>query len=223
MIRISDLLTLNAFTLVLPVAVLAAAFVYAQLRRGREVDMATGLTAYTALLLAASVLVLALGVGRLLTAVVAEFDADFAYSTDTSQLPPGALRTQAGQQDADLAAGLGLTLAGTASVLAHAALGGRLRRRGDFDDDAWALVDIATAIGAGLAAIALLGTFIGRTLDRAIVEESAATPGGSLAFLVAFFGVWAVYGARVLRQAGIDTWNFRVSESRDEDDDEEDD
>ena len=119
--------------LVLPVAILAAAFVYARLHREGPLDLISGVTAYLSIMIAVSAVLVALGAGHLLTGIVADLNQGYTYGPDEvfGSISGGFDSSAANhRQDADLAGGLGFALVGIAIATLHVWLRGRLVHAG---------------------------------------------------------------------------------------------
>src|SRR5688572_22140977 len=76
--------------LVPAVFILAVAFVYVRQQRGQTVDIYTGVSAYTVILIGLGAVLLTLGVARMLTAIMAEIDADYTYGVALAGFDPSA-------------------------------------------------------------------------------------------------------------------------------------
>lgn len=187
-----------ATTLILPVALLAGVFIYARVQRDEPIDLVSGASAYIGLMLAASALLLATGLGRFLAGVFADLDASFTYEA----LSPGGgfigEGERAARQDADLSGGLGLLLAGVALATFHLWLRYRFREAGSFDGGVERALEVIMTIVFGLAFVVLAANAASGLVERIYSGEDAAAPGESLAFAIAFALPWLIYGARVL-------------------------
>jgi len=93
-------------------------------------------------------------------------------------------------------------MVGTLLAMLHVAARARAVNAGVFDHGLEAAVEALAAIGTALVAFVALGVGLGAAFERAFVDDSSASPGGELAFGVAFAVVWFIYSARVLIRIG---------------------
>jgi len=204
------ILAISLFALVPAGFVLVGAFAYVRVQKGQPVDIGTGLSAYTVVLLGASALVLTLGVARLLTALMGEIDFDYTYGeSDAADIRIGAnmnvVELQEGddRQDQDVATGLALVLCAGIAGGFHFWLRRYLKGRGSFDQGVEGAWDTLLALLLGVIVLALVAQVLDETLSRAIVSEVGRSPGDTIAVMFSFVGVWLVYGYRALKHLGV--------------------
>jgi hypothetical protein len=196
--------------LIVPSAfILVIAFVYVRQQRGAAVDIDTGLSAYAVVLIGFGALLIALGVGQLLTAVMAEIDADYTYGVSSlegdllggsfDQTTPG---SKDNRQEENVAAGLALFVAGAAAVGIHLWLRGWLGGEGRFDRGVEGAWDTFFAIVIAVVALFLAAEMLNSTLGRAIVDNDRTAAGSTIAETIAFLGLWLVYAWRALHHVG---------------------
>ncbi len=192
------------------VFVLAVAFVYVRQQRGQPVDITTGVSAYTVILIGLGALLVTLGVGEMLTALMAEIDGDYTYGTAGLGLDDvfddldgfGDLGTGE-RQERDTASGLALFVAGAAAIAVHIMLRGWLLGRARFDRGVEGAWDTLLAILAGVAAVALVAQMLSGTFGRAIADDDTTATGQTIAQMLAVLGLWVVYGYRALGHTGL--------------------
>src|SRR5688572_5124342 len=120
--------------------ILAVAFVYVRQQRAQPVDITTGVSAYTVILIGLGALLMTLGVGEMLTALMAEIDGEYTYGTaglglddavddldEFSELGTGE------RQERDTATGLALFVAGAGANAVHLVVWGWRPRHPRFD------------------------------------------------------------------------------------------
>ncbi len=190
---------------VLPVLlILLLVFVYVRAQRGQSFDVGTGLTLYASTLLGISAVIVAIGLGLLLTAVMAQIDEDYTYgglndfSGESFDSPSSGSR-----QERDSATGLGLVVAGGITASLHIWLRAALRRKERLDDGAEGAVETVMAFLFGVIAVVLIGSVFRETFRRAIADDSSISPGDTVAQMWAFIALWALYGLQVLNRARI--------------------
>ncbi len=195
-----------------PAAVLAVVFVYARLRAGADLDLSTGATAYCAIALAISAIVLASGAARLATAAFGGIDEDWTYGNDTGLVGPLGLLTGQFQDyrgvdvdrtGRDAGAGAGLVAAGLLTGAVHLWLRRRIVDSEQHDDAAGLFVDATVLIGIGIVAIALVAGALSAVGARMRIDEGGPAPGGAVAFAASFAALAAVYAYRVVRELGL--------------------
>lgn len=216
------LLAISLFLVVPAAFILAAAFAYVRVQRGQPVDISTGASAYTVVLIGASALVFTLGIARLLTALMGEIDFDYTYGAGPfddvlfdSDLSDEELQPFAedDRQDQDVATGLGLIIGAGLAGAFHLWLRSYLKDRGSFDRGVEGAWDTFLALGIGLVVLALVAQVFNETLSRAIVTEEGNSPGDTIAVMFSFVALWLVYGYRALRHLGISFGRTRVPTS----------
>lgn len=191
--------------LALPAAVLAAIFAYVRARAGGELDLATGASAYCALALAASAVLVAVGAGRLGTAALGAIDGDWTYGSEAAGFGgfPGTSLAADADGDTrvarDRGAGLGLVAAGLILGALHLGVRRRLVGSGQHDDSAALFVDGVIFVSAGLIAIALVAAALTSTTTRLAMESGGPSPGGTVAVAAGFAALACGYGYRVAR------------------------
>lgn len=195
--------------------ILVVAFVYVRQHRGQPVDINTGATAYTVIIIGLGALLITLGVGQLLTAIIAEIDGDYTYGVASTGFASdfelgdaddfGTLREEDvdSRQEDDVATGLALFITGALAVGAHAWLRGWLAGQGRLDRGVEAAWDILAALVIGITAIALVGEMLDETLGRAISDDDTGATGSTIAQMFAVAALWVVYGYRALGHAGL--------------------
>jgi hypothetical protein len=203
-------LTLVIGLLAPAVLILAIAFVYVRQQRGQTVDIATGATAYTVILIGLGAVLLTIGVGQMLTALMAEIDGDYTYGTggfglgspfeDINEL--GDLATGE-RQERDTATGLALFVAGGLAIGVHVILRGWLLGRGRFDRGVEGAWDTLLTVLAGIVAVALVGQILSETFGRAIADDETTATGRTIAQMAAAAGLWLAYGYRALGHTGL--------------------
>ena len=180
------------------------AFVYVRAQRGQGFDIGTGLTLYASTLLGLSAVVVAVGLGLLLTALMAQIDEDYTYGPEFSSSFEGDVRgASSSRQERDSAAGLGLVVAGGITASLHIWLRAALRRKERLDDGAEGAVEVVMAFAFGLVAVLLIGSVFHDSFERAIADDSSVSPGGTIAQMCAFIALWALYGLQVLNRARV--------------------
>jgi len=187
--------------LLLPLAVLGGAFLYARLQGDDPLTVATGATAYLAIMIVASALVIAIGAGQVLTAIFGDLNDGFTYGAEGALSNPfGApgSRSAADRQDADLSGGLGLVLVGVALATLHVWLRSRLDGLARIDTVVERAVEFLATLGFGLVMLVFAAWGVSTAVERFDYGEDAGAPGEALAYAITFAGVWLVYGARVL-------------------------
>ncbi|HEX6029840.1 MAG TPA: hypothetical protein VFY90_00325 [Tepidiformaceae bacterium] len=191
------------------VFILVIAFVYVRQQRGVTVDINTGLSAYTVILIGIGALLIALGVGQLLTAIMAEFDEDYTYGVSSLQgdllggsFDPTTPGTTDNRQEENVAAGLALVVAGAAAVGLHLWLRGWLGGEGRFDRGVEGAWDTFFAVVIAVVALFLAAEMLNSTLGRAIVDNDRTAAGSTIAETIAFLGLWLVYVWRALHHVG---------------------
>lgn len=185
--------------LILPVAVLTAAFVYARLQREGPLDLISGFSAYLCIMVAVSAALLVAGLGQVLTGILADLNEGYTYGDSLiGPGPPGSNR-----QDADLSGGLGFAVTGAAIAMVHVWLRARLQATGNFDAGVERAIEVVAAIIFGLVTLQFAAVAIGTTSERIYYGEDAGAPGEPLAFALSFGALWVVYGARVLANLGV--------------------
>jgi hypothetical protein len=188
-------------SLLLPLAVLAAAFVYARLHSDGPLDLVSGGSAYLAIMTAGAAVLIAIGSAQVLTAILADLNEGFTYGGDPvlggpfgAPGPP----SNADRQDADLSGGLGLALVGVALATLHIWLRGRLTVLSGLDTGVERAVEVLAALVFGLVVLVLTASAVAALIERLSYGEDAGAPGEPLAFALAFAAVWLIYGARCL-------------------------
>jgi hypothetical protein len=204
-----------------PLAILAAVFIYVRAQRGRPVDLASGLTAYTVVLIGGSAVVFALGITALLTSFMGEVDFDYTYGAGEGALrdPFGPVRSGDSNDriDRDRARGIALILAGAAIGAVHLGLRRSLQGRDLLDGGVEAAWDVLLTVLAGLVTLGLVAGVFAQTFQRAMTEGPGPSPGGTIAAMWAFLALWAVYGWRTLDHAGIPLFARAPAPEDDED------
>lgn len=193
------------------VFILVVAVAYVRMQRGQRVDISTGASAYTVILLGASALVLTAGVASLLTALMGEIDFDYTYGESSEfggdffdgDSPSGFGSDEDQRQEQDVATGLGLVIAAVLAGAFHFWLRSWLKDRGSFDSSVEGAWDTFVAIAIGVVVLVLVSQVLNETLSRAIVTEEGSSPGGTIAAMIAFIPLWAAYGYRTLRHLGV--------------------
>jgi hypothetical protein len=175
--------------LILPVAVLTAAFVYARLQREGPLDLISGVSAYLCIMVAVSAALLVAGLGQVLTGILADLNEGYTYGDN--------------RQDGDLSGGLGFAVTGAAIAMVHVWLRARLQATGNFDAGVERAIEVVAAIIFGLVTLQFAAVAIGTTSERIYYGEDAGAPGEPLAFALSFGALWVVYGARVLANLGV--------------------
>lgn len=183
--------------ILLPVAVLILAFVLVRWRRGDELDLAAGVTAYVSFLLATSAVVMVVGGAMFLAGVFGNADAGFTYGIDDP------FSEGSDQDDIQLAQGIAWIVMGALIAAAHIVLRQRLLAAGQLDDGVEAACETLVTVLAGVIALFFTASAVGAAFERAAVDESGAAPGSTLAFALPFILLWVVYGSRVLRRLGL--------------------
>ncbi len=204
------LLLLSLFVIVPAGFVLVAAFAYVRVQKGQPIDVGTGLSAYTVVLLGASALVLTLGAARLLTALMGEISFDYTYGAgEVVDLGFGTDQTitdlggKDDRQSQDVATGLALVIGAGIAGLFHFGLRSFLKDRTTFDRGVEGAWDTLEALVLGIIVLVLVAAVFNETLSRAIVTDEGSSPGGTIATMVAFLGLWVIYGYRALAHAGM--------------------
>jgi hypothetical protein len=199
--------------LVPAIFILVIAFVYVRQQRGMTVDINTGLSAYAVILIGVGALLIALGVGQLLTAILAEVNSDYTYGTsslnsdvfggdfsdDFSDLAADATNDR---QEHNVAAGLALFVAGALAVGVHILLRGWLGGEGRFDRGVEGAWETFYAIVVALVALLLAAQMLNETLSRALTSDDTSAAGSTVAETIAVVGLWAVYAWRALQHVG---------------------
>lgn len=201
------------------VFILTIAFVYVRQQRGQPVDIHTGVSAYTVILIGLGALLITLGVARLLTAIMAEIDGDYTYGTanlfnedifgdgfdDDFAGSQGGSDSSAvdNRQEDDVAQGLALFVAGAIAVALHIWLRGWLAGGARFDRGVEGAWDTLFALLIGLAAVAIVADMLSDTFTRAITDDDTSAAGQTIAEMIALLALWAVYGYRALSHAGL--------------------
>ncbi|MCC7363485.1 MAG: hypothetical protein IT303_03865 [Dehalococcoidia bacterium] len=183
--------------ILLPVAVLILAFVLVRWRRGDELDLAAGVTAYVSFLLATSAVVMVVGGAMFLAGVFGNADAGFTYGIDDP------FSEGSDQDDIQLAQGVAWIAMGALIAAAHIVLRQRLAAAGHLDDGVEAACETLVTVLAGVLALFFVASAVGSAFERAAVDESDAAPGSALAYAIPFVLLWVVYGSRVLRRLGL--------------------
>ena len=193
---------------ILPGALLLAlAFVYVRVHRGQPVDLNTGATAYVVILVSIAAIIMTSGVANLLRPAIGSIDEDYTYTSsffsgsdfndfnDNDDNASG----DTDRKSRDVASGVGLVLAGSLIVFAHLALWSWLRANGHWDvgaERAWTMV---VTLMLALFVVTLLTVFASDALERIVADEGqGVTPGASIALLIPFAALWAIYGRRAL-------------------------
>ena len=197
------------------VFILVVAFVYVRQHRGQTVDINTGATAYTVIIISLGAVLITVGVGQLLTAIMAEIDGDYTYGVATTDFESGfEFESSDGfgslddgdvdsRQEDDVAAGLALFIAGALAVGAHAWLRGWLAGQARLDHGVEAAWDVFVALVVAVTAIVFIGQMLDQTLGRAISDEDTSATGSTISQMFAVLALWAVYGYRALSHAGL--------------------
>ncbi len=191
--------------------ILAVAFVYVRQHRGQPVDITTGVSAYTVILTGLGALLLTLGVGQMLTAIMAEIDDDYTYGTQALGFDDGFFddldalgdETTGDRQERDTATGLALFVAGAIAIAVHIWLRGWLLGQARFDRGVEGAWDTLFAILIGLTAVALVAQMLTETFGRAIADDDTSATGRTIAQMAAVMGLWLVYGYRALGHTGL--------------------
>ena len=184
-----------------PLAVLVGAFVYARLHRDGPLDIVTGASAYLAIMIAAAAVLIALGAGHILTAILGDLNEGFTYGGDSvlGGIFGGlGLPSDADRQDADLSGGLGYAIVGVGLATLHVWLRGRLARTFGLDTSVERAVEVIAALLFGLVVLVLAANAVSTTAERLYYGEDAGAPGEPLAYAISFTAVWLLYGARVV-------------------------
>lgn len=189
--------------LMLTVVLLSGLFLFVRVRRDEAVDLATGVSAYVALLIALSAIVTAVGIAYLVRAALGAVDWDFTYgSVDRSgPVVVGPFGVLGGYPDTDRdrSIGAGLALTGLAFGWVHVLLRSYISVRGLFDAGVERAVELILFLLAGAAAVLAGATALARVLERNTAEPPAPGAGGAVAVLAGAVLLWVIYGARVAR------------------------
>lgn len=198
--------------LVPAIFILVVAFVYVRQHRGQTVDINTGTSAYAVILIALGALLMTIGVAQLLTAIMAEIDADYTYGTaGFDEFTIGAnIESDDGfgqdtddRQERDVATGLALFVTGALAIGVHLWLRGWLKGQGRFDRGVEGAWDVLFTLVIGLTMVALVGQMLDETFNRAFTDNDSSAAGSTIAQMVAVLGLWAVYAYRSLTHAGM--------------------
>lgn len=206
-------------------AVLVASFVLVRARQGEDLDLASGATAYTSMMLAALAVVAAIGVARLLVGAMGAVDADYTYGPGgpsgpafSSGLPEDGYDLDADRNNRDAAAGIALLLVAVTVGWLHLGLRMQLVARGLLDRAVERAVEASMAVLAGVVSVALCGVAFSLVLQRGIVETRPPSPGETIAYACGALLVLLVYGARVARGLGMGPrWLLREAGSGQDD------
>ncbi len=196
--------------------ILVVAFVYVRQQRGQPVDINSGVSAYTVILIGLGALLLTLGLAQLLTAIVAEIDGDYTYGVasfgfDTGDFDSGSdLDGFGGLQDGvdarqedDVAAGLATFVAGAIAVGAHLWLRAWLAGQARLDRGVEAAWDVLFVLAVAVTGVVLVAQVIDETLVRAISDDDTSAAGSTIAQVVSVLVLWGVYAYRALGHVGV--------------------
>lgn len=192
------------------VFILAVAFVYVRQQRGQPVDITTGVSTYAVILIGLGALLVTFGVARMLTAIMAEIDADYTYGVPTFaseefgfQEFDGETLDTGDRQERDVATGMALFVAGALAVAAHIWLRGWLAGQGRFDRGVEGAWDTLFALLVGAIAIFFVAEMFSETFGRAIADDETSAAGSTIAGMIAVLALWAVYAYRALTHTGL--------------------
>jgi hypothetical protein len=178
--------------------ILAVAFVYVRQQRGQPVDITTGVSAYTVILIGLGALLVTLGVGQMLTAIA---------GGDRRRLH---IR-HAGPRVRGRAPAIGRS--GIRRQGSRSSWQGRLRSRctsgcgmapgpGPVRPRSGGAWDTLLALLVGLVAVALVAQMFTETFGRAIADDDTSATGRTIAQMAAVVGLWLAYGYRALGHTG---------------------
>ncbi len=202
----------SGLTVVVPaVFILAVAFVYVRQQRGQPVDITTGVSAYAVILIGLGALLITFGVAQMLTAILAELDADYTYGiSDFGGGDFSGFQDEdvSDRQERNVATGMALFIAGALAVAAHVWLRGWLAGHARFDRGVEGAWDTLFALLIGLTSIFFVAEMLTETFGRAITDDDTSSAGTTIAQMIAVLALWAVYAYRALGHTGLLTRNI---------------
>ncbi len=175
-----------AYFSIIPGAFLVAlGFTYTRVRGGGRIDLGTGLSAYCAVLIGVSALVIATGLGTGLASIVGKLDQSFVYGD--------------GEPDfrGDAASGLALTIAAGLVLLVHLGLRWRLLATGHHDGGAERTVEVVVLLALALTAAMVLIDALQLLAVGWAIDGISDAAGRKLCWAATTAAVWAVYVWRI--------------------------